>query len=89
MFLLYSICFEVHDEFLSNMNRLRTYEKEDIHLFIENDGIRILKDIFKKSKINEYTFRKNENKGDEYVDVSELIPPVYYTDIMLLFTTFK
>lgn len=77
MFLLYSVCFEVHDEFLGYMNQLRTYEKEDIHLFIENNGIKILDDIFNKSKINEYTFRKEENKGNDDVDVSKLLPPVY------------
>ena len=88
-FLLYSVCFDVHYEFLDHMNQLRTYKKEDVQVFIENDGIQILKDIFKKSKINEYTFRKDENKGNDDVDVSELIPPVYYTDVMLLFSIFK
>ena len=77
LFLLYSTCFHTEKQFLEIMCTFRNPEKNDLQLFIENNGVAILSEIFKKALKKSYIPKKRKKDKNEGVDVAELLPPVY------------
>ena len=80
LFLLYSTCFNSEKQFLEIMTSIRNHEKNDLQLFIENDGLVILTEIFKQALKKSYIPKKKTKDKNEGVNVAELLPPVYLLD---------
>ena len=59
------------------MNQIKNYEKNDFHIFIENNGIQILSEIFKKAGIYRNKSEKQYNSDE---NIGELLPKAYPID---------
>ena len=77
LYLLLSACFNYEKNFYKTMNQIKNYEKNDFHIFIENNGIQILSEIFKKAGIYRNKFEKQYNSDE---NIGELLPKVYPID---------
>ncbi len=76
-FLVYSTCFHCENEFLKIMKQITNHDENDLELFIENNGVLILTEIFKKALKKNYIPKKRKKDKNEGVNVAELLPPVY------------
>ena len=77
LYLLLSACFNYEKNFYKTMNQIKNYEKNDFHIFIENNGIQILSEIFKKAGIYRNKSEKQYNSDE---NIGELLPKVYPID---------
>ena len=80
LLLLYSICFHTEKQFVEIMTPLNNHEKNDLQIFVENDGVAILAEIFKQALKKSYIPKKRKKDKNEDINVAELLPPVYLLD---------
>ena len=73
LYLLLSACFNYEKNFYKTMNQITNYEKNDFLIFIENNGIQILSEIFKKARIH----RNKSEKQYKNDNIGELLPKAY------------